>query len=132
MPIQISKQEVDVNEPPMLHVAADANVPPQSFAYVSCTRIGAVSNKATVMCCSGLSSFSDSFGLLLANGIIDPHSEIFVQVLNLSESPVLVKHDFKIAALLECEHPIFYFKIDPNKRAKNINEKTTQTNGSCN
>ena len=123
-PISISKKEIDVNEPPMLHVAANVNVPPQSLAYVACTRIGAVSNKATSMCCSGLSSFANNSGLLLANGIINPHSEIFVQVLNLSDRPVLVKQTSKIAALAKCEQiPLSISKSIPTNALKTSTSK---------
>ena len=86
--IQIAKQEIDVNEPPVLHCAANVTVPLQSVAYLACIRVGSVSKNATVMCLTETSSFANGTGILLANNIINPNSTVFVQVVNVTDAPV--------------------------------------------
>ena len=128
-PILIAKQEINVSDPPVLHCASDVSVPPQSVAYLACTRVGAVSRKATAMCLSETTSFASGTGLLLANGIINPQSKIFVQVVNVTASPIQVRNGTKISALAECEElPFACSKTVRTNSLKLIDRKSLELN----
>ena len=89
--IKIEKQEIDANEPPVLHWASDVSVHSKSVAYLTCTRVEAVSRNTTAMCLAGTNTLANGTGLLLANKIINPNIKIFVQVFNVMETPINVK-----------------------------------------
>ena len=126
-PIQIAKQEIDVNEPPVLHCASDVSVPPQSVVYLACNRVGAVSRKVTAMCLAETCSFANGTGLLLANGIINPQSKIFVKVVNVTDVPVQVRNGTKISSLAECEElPYAISKTIPTNSLKPMDLKTLE------
>ena len=94
-------------------------------AYLVCTRVCAVSKKLTTMCFVDTILFANGSGLVLANELIYPNSEIFVQVVNFADKPVFVKHGTRVASLTHCEqHPYSISKsissnsLNPSKQSK--------------
>ena len=100
-------------------------MPRQSVAYLACTRVEAVSRKATAICLSETTLFANDTGLLLAKGIINPQSKILVQVVNLTDSLDLMRNGTKISTLSECEElPYACSKTLRTNSLKPIDRKT--------
>ena len=72
-----------------------------------------------------MNTFANGTGLLLANGIINPNTEIFIQVVNVMDTPVNVTNGTKVCALDKCEqHPYAISKTISTNSLKLSDRKT--------